>query len=210
MVKLYGAPYTRASRNVWMLEELGIDYETVNLHPRAGDTRTDDFLKVNPNGHVPALQDGDLTICESVAINLYLADKYQKLMPTTAEGRALAYQWSIWAMTEAEPPMILVLKHRMLLPEAERDESIAAAAYESIQTPLKVLEKALSGKDYLGGSNFTVTDLNTCSVLGFLTFLQYDLSAYPKIGAWMQRCGGRPAAQKAAKIAKDAMAAAMG
>ena len=145
-----------------------------------------------------------------MAINLYLADKYKKLMPATPEQRALAYQWSVWAMTEAEPPMMLVLKHRMLLPEQERDESIAKQAYESISGPLSVLESALKDKQYLGGQDFSVTDLNTCSVLGFLSFLKYDLSPYPNIGGWMQRCGTRPAAQKSAQLAQESMAAAMG
>lgn len=210
MIKLYGAPYTRANRTVWMLEELGLAYETVNLHPRGGDTRTKDFLAINPNGHVPTLQDGSLVVYESVAINLYLADKYKKLMPATPEGRAAAYQWSVWSMTELEPPMVLVLKHRMLLPEAERDEKIAAAAYETIQTPVKVLEQALAGKQYLGGGEFSVTDLNTCAVLGFAAYLKYDFAPYPNVAGWLQRCGARPAAQKAAKIAQEAMAKAMG
>jgi glutathione S-transferase len=210
MIKLYGTAYNRASRNIWMLEELGADYELVEVNTQAGDSRTADFLKINPNGHVPVLQDGDLTMCESVAINLYLADKYQQLMPGTAQSRALSYHWTVWAMTEAEPPMLMVLRHRMLLPEEERDESVAAEAYDNIQIPVKVLEGALEGKDYLGGSEFTVTDLNVCSVMGFSAFLQYDFSPYPNVGAWMQRCGSRPAAQKSAKMAQEAMAAAMG
>ena len=77
MIKLYGIPRSRTMRPLWMLEELGLPYENVKVS-FVNETRTPAFLKVNPNGHIPVLQDGDLTLWESMAINLYLARRYDK------------------------------------------------------------------------------------------------------------------------------------
>ena len=191
MIKLYGIARSRAMRPLWMLEELGLPYEQVKVS-FAGDTRKPEFLRLNPNGHIPVLQDGDLTLFESLAINLYLARKYDKgLWPKTIEGEAKAYQWSIWAMTELEEPLLTVLLNRAFLPETQRDAKKADEAAERVKTPLKVLEGQLTG-DYLGGKDFTVTDLNVASVLSWAPLGGLDLSIAPKSQAWLGRCTARP------------------
>src|SRR6266705_7134677 len=122
MIKLYGVPRSRALRSLWMLEELSLPYENVKITP-ASDTRTPEFLRLNPNGHVPVLQEDGLTLCESMAINLYLARKYDKgLWPRAVEDEGRAFQWSVWAMTEAEEPLITAIVNRLFLAEAQRDE----------------------------------------------------------------------------------------
>jgi hypothetical protein len=86
MIKLYGIPRSRTARVLWMLEELQVPYEQVPVS-FIGDVAEAEYLKINPNGHIPALQDGDLTLFESLAINLYLARKYDKgLWPKTVDG----------------------------------------------------------------------------------------------------------------------------
>src|SRR5207248_3096846 len=85
MIKLYGVPRSRTARAIWMLEELQIPYENVPVS-FIEESRKPAYMKINPNGHIPALQDGDLTLFESLAINLYLARKYDKgLWPKTIE-----------------------------------------------------------------------------------------------------------------------------
>ena len=191
MIKLYGIPRSRTARCIWMLEELELPYELVPVS-FMGDSRKPDYMKINPNGHIPALQDGDLTLFESLAINLYLARKYDKgLWPKTIEGEAKAYQWSIWTMTELEEPLLTVLMNRMLLPEGQRDARKADDAAKRVQTPVNVLEGALTG-DFLGGKDFTVTDLNVASVLSWATLARLDLSDAPKTTAWLGRCTARP------------------
>jgi glutathione S-transferase len=97
MIKLYGVPGSRAMRALWMLEELGVPYENVPVDFVSG-TKQAEFKRLNPNGHIPVLEDGDLVLFESLAINLYLARKYDKgLWPTTVENEGRAYQWSLWA-----------------------------------------------------------------------------------------------------------------
>lgn len=209
-MKLYGAPYSRAGRCVWMLEEIGKPYENIPTNPRSGETRSPQMLELNPNGHVPVLDDDGYIIWESMAVNLYLAEKHQVLWPADLKQRGHATQWSFWAMTEVEPPLITLLMNRMFLPEGQRDASAADKAQETLKTPLKVLDGQLSGREYLLGGSFTVADLNVCSVLGMAALLQYDFSPFPQVGAWLGRCNGRPAAQRYHQKAQEAMSQMMG
>jgi glutathione S-transferase len=197
MIKLYGVPRSRAVRSLWMLEELGLPYENVKITP-ATDTRTPEFLRINPNGHVPVLQEDGLTLCESMAINLYLARKYDKgFWPKTVEDEGRAFQWSVWAMTECEDPIITALRNRILLPEDQRDAQKADDAAQRFIAPLKVLDGALANKTYLVGDTFTVADLNVASVLMLAPLAKFDLSGATNAQAWLGRCTSRPALKKA-------------
>ena len=197
MIKLYGVPRSRALRSLWMLEELGLSYENVKITP-ATDTRTPEFLRLNPNGHVPVLQENGLTLCESIAINLYLARKYNKgLWPKTVEDEGRVLQWSVWAMTELEDPIITALRNRVGLPEEQRDAQKADDAAQRFVAPLKVLDSALANKTYLVGDTFTVADLNVASVLMFAPLAKFDLSSAANAQAWLGRCTSRPALARA-------------
>ncbi len=194
MIKLYGSAMSRAGRSLWAAEETGVKYEQVVL----AQTRVPEYLKINPNGHVPALDDNGTIIWESMAINLYLAEKYGKapLWPPTIEGHGACYQWSIWGMTEVETPMIDIFQHRMLLPADQRDEKVALKAIETLKAPLRVLDEHLHKSEYLLGHEFTIADLNVASVLGIARFIQLDLSSIPTAQKWMQKCLERPANQR--------------
>lgn len=197
MIKLYGVPRSRALRSLWMLEELGLPYENVKITP-ATDTRTPEFLRINPNGHVPVLQEDGLTLYESIAINLYLARKYDKgLWPKTVEDEGRALQWSVWAMTECEDPIITALRNRVGLPEEQRDAQKADDAAQRFVAPLKVLDGALANKTYLVGDTFTVADLNVASVLMFAPLAKFDLSSAANAQTWLGRCTSRPALARA-------------
>src|SRR5215475_13680 len=151
MQKLYGVPGSRAMRSLWMLEELGLPYENVKVDFIKG-TKQPDFLKLNPNGHIPVLEDGNLVLWESLAINLYLARKHDKgLWPKTVEDEGRAFQWTVWAMTELEEPVITTLMHRSFFPPEARDPKKAEDAAERFKTPLRVLDGALAGRQYLLG-----------------------------------------------------------
>ena len=199
-IKLYGIPQSRASRCLWMLEEIGVPYENVPIH-FVGDAQKPDFLKINPNGRIPALDDDGLVLFESLAINLHLARKYdggKGLWPKSADDQSRAIQWSIWAMTEAEPPVMRVLMHRAFLPEPQRNESEAKAGEQALQKPVGVLEGALGARPYLLGDSFTVADLNVHAVLGWAPTLgRVKLDGAPKLSGWLRRCGERPALARA-------------
>jgi glutathione S-transferase len=200
MITLYGITRSRALRCLWMLEELGLPYQR-ELVAQA-DVKSADYLKINPNAHIPALKDDGLVLFESLAINLYLADKHadKGLWPRSAEDRGRCYQWSVWAMTELETVALGALRQRVLLPEAERDPKAAEAAVQGLQKPLGVLNGALAERPYLLGAAFSVADLNVAAVANWVERAKVPLESFPKTADWMQRCFGRPAFKKAVKL----------
>jgi len=198
MIQLYGVPGSRAFRTIWMLEELGVPYENIPTHFATGDTKKPEFLALNPNGHIPTLVDDGVAYWESMAINLYLAKKYDGgLQPKTLQDEAHAIQWSFWAMTEVEYPLLDVLMHRMFLPAEQRDEAVAAAGLAKLQAPLAVLDGHLAGRPHVLGEQYSVADVNLASVLSWSTLCGVDLSNFPNVGRWLGECASRPAARTA-------------
>jgi len=195
MIVLHGVPRSRAIRCLWLLEELGVAYENRKTNFATGDTRTPEFLKLNPNGHIPVLVDDDVTLFESMAINLYLARKYDGLWPKTLADEGRTYQWSFWAMTELEEPLLTVLLNRLVFPEAQRDAAKADDAATRAQKPIGVLDGALAGRDYLLGGSFGVADLNVAAVMLWARMTKLPLPA--NVQAWLGRCTARPALQRA-------------
>src|SRR5712691_10913375 len=113
MMKLYYSPQSRAVRPRWMLEEIGEPYELARLQ-LGTDNKKPEYLKINPNGAVPTLVDGDLVLFESAAICQYLADRHpEKRLAPPAGGpaRGLYYQWIHYAMSALEPPLVTIFLH---------------------------------------------------------------------------------------------------
>ncbi|HJU28314.1 MAG TPA: glutathione S-transferase family protein [Candidatus Binataceae bacterium] len=200
-MKLHGTSKSRSARSLWALEELGVKYEHVPVE--VAKAKSPEHLKINPNGHVPALEVDGAVIWESMAINLYLAEKYGKtpFWPATPEGHAECIKWSFWSMTEVEPHLMTLLVNRIFLPADQRDEKAAQKAADALKAPLKVLENQLDGHEYLLGNDFTIADLNAAAVLSFALLVKLDLSATPKAQAWLQKCLGREANQRVRKMA---------
>src|SRR6266850_5203735 len=144
-LKIYGVARSRASRVLWMAKELGLDYEHIKVDFATGETHRPEHLALNPNGHVPVIDDDGLILWESMAINLYLAKKYGAggLYPSRLEDEARAWQWSLWGMTEVERPVLTAMFNRAILPEEKRDKAAADAAEQALAQPLKVLDGAL-------------------------------------------------------------------
>ena len=197
MITIYGMSQSRAQRSLWAAEELGLEFEHKPIH-FADDTKTAEYLAINPNGRIPTLVDGDLVLWESMSINLYLARKHgAPLQPKTEADEARATSWSFWAITELEPALMTMLINRMMLPDEQRDAAAADSAEESLARPLAVLDGALDGRRHLLGAEFTIADLNVASVLALGTLTGLDLGAYSHVGRWLQACLSRPAAQRA-------------
>jgi glutathione S-transferase len=198
MIRIYGKPRSRTFRCLWMAEETGVPYHNVKTDFDRGEARTPEFLRINPNGHVPALEDGDVRLFESLAINLYLARRYGgALWPRDAADEGRAFQWSIWAMTELEEPVVTALVHRRFLPEGRRDARRADQAAARAQKPIAVLDGALDGREWLVGDGFGVADLNVASVLFWAPMAGIDLAGTPRVAAWLERCTARPAFARA-------------
>lgn len=204
MLTIYGVYRSRASRNIWLAEELGIPYRQVPViqHYRtvpAGmlHTRSPEFLKINPNGLIPSIDDDGLVLHESLAINLYLARKHGGPLAgaTVAEEGQIA-MWSLWAATGVEPHAINVLYHRMGNPTGPKDPNIADAAVEALKGPFAVLDKALAKNGWLVGDRFTVADLNAAEIVRYALPAPELFEAAPRVKAWLARCQARPAFMK--------------
>jgi glutathione S-transferase len=204
-MKLYGVLRSRASRNYWLLSELGVPFEHVPImqayrltNPNAADapvhTRSASFLAVNPNGQIPSLVDGDLVLHESLGINLYLARKFGGPMgPNTVAEEGQMIQWTLWAATTAEPQTINVLYHRIGKPPAERDPAIANAAVEALRAPFAVLDGALAMTGFVVGDRFTVADINVAEVIRYALPAPELFEGAPRVKAWLAACHARPA-----------------
>jgi glutathione S-transferase len=196
-LRIYGIARTRAFRALWMAMELGLDYEHDPVEICDAGARTPEFLAINPNGRLPVIVDDGFVLFESLAITLYLAKKHSsgRLYPTTLEGEARAWQWSLWAVTEVDRGVNIWSLHAVRLPPAERDADKRADALKVLVAPFKVLDAAVSKEPYLLGGEFTVADLNVAAVIS--RAIEMGLSATPNLKAWLTRCLERPAARQA-------------
>jgi len=101
-LRIYGIARTRAFRVLWIAKELDLDYEHIPLEIGAAGAGKPDYLAINPNGRLPVIDDGGFVLWESLAITLYLAKKHGRLYPSTLEGEAKAWQWSLWSVQEVD------------------------------------------------------------------------------------------------------------
>jgi glutathione S-transferase len=199
-MKLYHAPQTRSGRPRWLLEEIGVPYEIVRLSLEAGDQKRPEYLKLNPNGAVPTLVDGDLVLYESAAICQYLADKFPEKRlapPVGTPARGLYYQWIHYAMSGLEPPLVTIFMHTMRRPEAERIPQLVTEARAQLDAVLPVIDRALTGRSYLLGEELSAADVMIGSTLVWaqlMGLLRADLAA---TAAYMARLSARPALQRA-------------
>jgi glutathione S-transferase len=205
-LKIYGVARSRAYRTLWMAAEVGIPYEHVKVDFADGGTRRPEYLAINPNGHVPAIDDDGFRLWESMAINLYLAKKYGSgtggLYPLRLEDEAQAWQWSFWGMTEVERPALTILLNR-IGPEERRDTAAADEAERALAAPLSVLDAAVAATPYLLGERFTVADLNVAGIFSWARQARVNFAAFPKAEAWLKACHDRPAAQKARQLQRE-------
>ena len=196
MLRLYGAARSRAVRTLWMLGELGLNYDHKNYLPRAPETRTPEFRALNPNGRVPVIDDDGFVLSESMAINLYLSKKYESpLYPSDPRNEALAWQWSLWETDRLDRQLVNYVRHTTEFPEAERKKEIAEAAWQQVTESFDVLEAALAKAEWLAGPAFTVGDLNVAAAL--YRALTIDTKKWSRMQAWLHRCWERPAAKRA-------------
>ena len=195
--KLFGISASRAIRAIWGMEEVGIDYEQVPV-TYGPDSKASEYLAVNPNGRIPALIDGDLQLFESMAINLYLAKRYGgALYPANAQDEARAWQWSVWAISEIEPLQMQIVVQKLFTPEDKRDPAVTEGAAKSLQRPLKVLDAALHGRDWLVGDAFSVADLNVASVMYLMKAIRFGYVEHANVQRWANACHARPALARA-------------
>lgn len=201
MITIYGVYRSRATRPLWLLHETGTPFTHVPViqayrlpDPAAPEapvhTASPDFLKVNPQGQIPAMQDGDLVLTESLAIALYLARRYGgPLGPQDDAEAALMEQWALFAATAVEGPALEILQ----APEGAMGEGIVKVAAERLRRPLARLNAHLSGRDWLVGNRFTVADINTAECLRYAQGHAALIAEFPDVKRWIEAAQARPA-----------------
>lgn len=198
MIEIYGSPRTSAGRCYLLLEELGQPYKTMPLDMmEKREHKSPAYLKLNPNGKVPCLVDGDFILWESLAINYYLAEKYRpELLGSTPEEKGHVQQWSTWALSELQPPMVDLIIQQKFTPEEKRDPNVIARAREKIPLALKLLDQHLAGKKFLVNEKLTLADLNLASVVNISSSVQVSLEPFKNVATWLQTICERPSFKK--------------
>jgi glutathione S-transferase len=192
-IKLYEFGPTRSIRVRWTLQELGIDFEPIRVNLVAGEHRRPEFLKINPAGKIPVLVDGDLVLTESVAIVLYLAEKYsgKGLLPAGLNERAAVNRWLLFAATELEQPLWRIARHTALYPEERRLPSDVILASDEFKDMASVLEKHMQGRQFVVADSVSVADFVTAYTLDWGN--EYKLlEGCPQLRTYMKRMYARP------------------
>jgi glutathione S-transferase len=199
MLKLHFAPNSRAGRIVWLLEELGLDYELNKMafHPK--DLKSDEHRERHPLGRVPVLDDGDVSIYESGAIVEYVMARHGDggLKPAVDSPEFPEYlQWFHYCEGMVMPPINTIMVHSVLLPPQRRNPETLAQAQRLLSRAVVPVDEALEGREYLVG-NFTAADI----MLGHSIFMANRLGQVPdemaNLKAYIARIDARPAFQTA-------------
>lgn len=192
MLTLYCFANSRSLRATWTLEELGLDYRCRHVDLASGAGQHEDHRSLHPDGKVPVLVDGELTLFESLAICRYLAERYGagRLLPGDVVGRAQVDQWLSFAISELEQPLWTMAKHRFVLPEARRVPAILPTAEWELQRALGALARRFDGADWLVQGDFSLADIFIGHTLSWAEAFQQPLPE--ALGAYRERCMARP------------------
>jgi len=194
---LWGVGTSRTLRAHWSLHELGLDYKSRPILPRSGETKTQEYTRLNPRQKIPLLQDGDFKIAESPAIAAYLSNTYgtpeTALIPSDPREQASWLEWCFYVATELDATSLYVMRRHGDLKHIYGEAPVAlesAASY--FATQLRHAEQALQdGRPFLVGERFTTADilLTTC-----LTWaVSYRVPVTAACLAYMERIISRPA-----------------
>ena len=202
MIKLHFAPNSRAGRIVWLLEELGLDYDINKMafHPK--DLKSDDHRARHPLGRIPVIEDGEVMLYESGAITEYILERHKNggLKPAVDDPRYPAYlQWFHYCEGMVMPPVNTIVVQTILLPPDRRDETALGQAQRLLTKALDPVNEALEGKDYLIG-DFSAADI----MLGHAVFMSNRLGCVAddkvNLKRYVANIEGRPAFQTAINL----------
>ena len=183
---------------IWALEETGVAYEHIPLGGKFGGLDDPAYRAMNPNGKVPTLRDGDLTMWESHAIVRYLAAAYGNgLWLADPTARAIADQWTDWTATTFQPAWIDVFWLFVRTPAAQHDKVAIGKALAASYSAYGILDQRLSASPFLAGDALTYADIVAgVSMYRWMT-MEIQRPELPHLAAWYERLKARPAFQKA-------------
>jgi glutathione S-transferase len=194
-VKIYHSPGSRSVRVIWLFEELGLPYELEQFKLGAPEMRSPEYLKVHPMGRVPALEDGDQTICESGAIVQYVLAKYGDgaLVPEVATPEFGVYlQWLHYAEGMLMPQINILVVETIFLSVERRNQVNIDRAMKLLNRMLVAVDTHLEERDYLAGE-FSAADVMTGHACSVSRNLGADVLELPNLTAYIDRVEARPA-----------------
>lgn len=195
----YYAPMSSAVISHWAIEELGAPVEKVKIDLSKGEQKKPEYVALNPNGKVPLLVVDGTPIFETVAILSFLGETYgveKGLFPEAGAKRAEAMKWMVWtSVTLGEALSRFAHAGHERFPKELHHEPSRARGKSDVESCVSILEGELTKtkKPYLLGDTFTLADLHVSGWVGYLGMMGFDLSKYPTVVAWSQRCTQRPA-----------------
>ena len=205
-MKLYEFAPTRSIRVRWTLQELGVPFEAVTIDMMAGEQRSAEFLEINPAGKLPALVDGDFVLTESIAIVLYLAEKYpaKELVPADLHQRAQFYRWLLFTTTELEQPLWRIARHSNIYPKDKRLPAEVELARADFAPMAQVVEDHMRGREFLVGDHVTVADFVLAYTLDWAKLVRL-LDGFPTLDAYLEAMYARPNAPMRIKQAFESI-----
>ena len=184
-----------------LLEELGVDYEVHSINITQGDQNSPAFLKISPNNKIPAIIDRDngMSLMESGAILIYLAEKYGKFLPKDSIARAEVNEWLMWQMGGFGP--ILGQAHHFLHFNPGKSDYAEARFRSEVARLYGVLDRQLEGRDYIC-DDYSIADMACWPWVSRYEWQQVNLADYPNVRSWYQRLLARDAVQKGYHVPK--------
>jgi glutathione S-transferase len=204
--------YTAETPNGWkasiMLEEVGLPYTVKALRLDKLEQKQEAFLRINPNGRIPAIVDrdeGDFPVFESGAILLYLAEKTGKLLPADRKGRSRAIQWLMFQMSGVGPMQGQANVFFRYAPE--RIEYAIQRYQNETKRLYTVLDRQLADHEYLAG-DYSIADVATWPWVSIHGWAGVSVDDLPHLQRWLASVGERPAVQRGRAVPKSAQATA--
>ena len=200
-ITLWGHNSGRAMRVLWMLEELGLDYAHHPLGARTGETKTDDYTRLNPKQKIPTFRHGDLVLTESPAIVTYLADAFDPpaglYAPRDPAGRAKVNEWVVFVAMELDAHTLYVIRRHDALSDiyGKAPEAVASAKEYYLKQLAAVAPRVEAAGTYLFGDDFSIADIMLMTVLDWGRM--YGIVLPSALGAYQRRVGERPAYMRA-------------
>jgi len=205
LIDLYYWPTPNGWKVSILLEELGLEYNTIPVNIGKGDQFTDHFLNISPNAKMPAIVDHDVpgepvTVFESGAILYYLATKTGRFIPATDSGRHEALEWLFW-QTGNQGPMAGQLSHFVNYAPEGQDYGRKRYAGEYDRN-VGVLERRLTDREYILG-DYSIADIIAWPWILIAKPLTASLDEFPNVTAWRGRIKNREAVQRGVNLLKD-------
>lgn len=192
----YSSAMSTATITELVLEELAVPCERIRIDLKKGETRTPEFLRLNPNGKVPVLVHDGTPIWESAAITLYLGEIFgvaEGLYPEPGPARGEAMKWVVWSnVTLGDAFGRWIRNSSEWVPAEQHNAKAAEAAQADTRNCLRILEQALTDRQYLL-AGYSLADTHVNSFVDWLRYMKMDFSDYPRVDAWSGRCAARPA-----------------